>query len=147
MTLICTSLRMYHFSVPTLSRRCSCIVAGSQRVGILNDVFAQEITARTGITFYHLFPGFVKTIIPGNKPSSSLVVWVVATTVSLFGQPPELYAAVPVHVALTRPPYIIVQQTGKESPLQPFPKREDVRSKVMAWMKDATGVEIKDIHK
>ena len=84
---------------------------------------------------------------PFGGLKSSLMVWLVSTAVSLFGQPPELYAAVPVHVALTRPDYITVQQTGKDSPLQPFPKREDVRTKVMAWMKDATGVEIDDIHK
>jgi hypothetical protein len=106
----------------------------------MHDIFAQEITSRTGVTYYHLFPGFVKTNIMSANNMRFPISWLVGFGMMAMGVTPGRYASVPVWVALTRPSYITIQETGKESPIKTYPKREDVREKIMAWMKDATGL-------
>lgn len=58
----------------------------------------------------------------------------------VVGVTTDRYASVPVWVALTRPSYVTIQETGKDSPIKNYPKRVDVRDKVMMWMKSATGL-------
>ena len=115
---------------------------GGIREGALHDVFAQEITSRTGITYYHLFPGIVKTNVVKANNVGFLMSWMITMAMALVGTTPDNYAVVPTWVALTRPSYVTVDNYGKESPLKPFPKREDVRNKVMNWMINATGIEV-----
>jgi hypothetical protein len=69
------------------------------------------------------------------------ISWLVGLAFMIMGVAPDRYANVPVWVALTRPSYVTIQETGKEAPIKPYPKREDVKEKVMAWMKNATGLE------
>jgi hypothetical protein len=68
--------------------------------------------------------------------------WIMTVAMWIIGQTPDAYASVPVSVVLTRPSYYTIQQTGQEIPIGSYPKREDVREKVMAWMKNATGIEV-----
>jgi len=59
----------------------------------------------------------------------------------LFGTKPSEYAPVPVNVALERPRYYTVGATGKEAPIKAGLKGEQVRNKVMEFLKGATGVD------
>jgi hypothetical protein len=68
--------------------------------------------------------------------------WVFRAATMVFGQAPDSYASAPVWVALTRPSYNTIGAAGKEAPIHPYPKREDVRKKVMTWMENATGVKM-----
>jgi hypothetical protein len=70
-----------------------------------------------------------------------LISWLFGIACVLVGVAPNRYASVPVWVTLTRPSYITIQETGKEAPIKAYPKREDIREKVMSWMKNATGLE------
>lgn len=114
-------------------------VATALREGACNDVFAQEIT-KTGVPYYHLNPRLVTTTgIDRNQLNfpwyhlMKLFMWIMGTE-------PQMYAAVPASVVLKRPLYNAVGETGKEVPIKPGLKDEELKAKLMNWMKDATGV-------
>jgi len=61
----------------------------------------------------------------------------------IMGTDPKMYAAVPVSIILKRPPYTTAEYRGKEVSIRPGLKQEELKTKLMTWMSDATGVELK----
>jgi len=114
-------------------------VATALREAACNDIFAQEIT-KTGVPYYHLYPGLVTTSgIDRNELNfplyhlTKLLMWIMGTD-------PQMYAAVPASIVLKRPAYNTVGETGKEVPIKAGLKQEELKAKLMNWMKNATGI-------
>jgi len=119
--------------------RTQLTVATTLREAACNDIFAQEIT-KTGVPYYHLHPLVVRT--SGIDRDQLNFPWYHLTKLLMWimGTDPQMYAAVPTSIVLKRPEYYTVGYTGKEAPIKPGLKQEELKEKLMNWMKNATGI-------
>ena len=107
----------------------------------IHDVFAQEFETRAGVPYYHFYPGLVATNAVNNNEVGFLVYYLFKIA-SFMGIAPVQWAPVPVSVVLNRPSYTTVSQSGTVAPVKPAIRELELRNKVMAFFKDATGMEL-----
>jgi hypothetical protein len=112
------------------------------REGAIHDVFAQEFETRTGVQYYHFYPGLVATNAVNNNDVGFLLYYLFKIALLFMGSTPSQWAPVPVSVVLNRPSYTTVSENGTEAPVKPAIKEPELRNKVMAFFKEATGMEL-----
>lgn len=119
------------------------ILANSLREGAIHDVLAQEFEPRVGVPYYHFYPGLVITNAIDTYQLGFLFYYLWKFIMLFIGYTPIQWAPVPVSVALNRPTYTTLSETGKEAPVKAAIKEHELRNKVMAFLKDATGVDLR----
>jgi hypothetical protein len=115
--------------------------ANSMREAAIHDVFAQEFEPRAGVPYYHFSPALVATN-AGNNNDVGFLLYPLFKIASFIGITPTQWAPVPVFVVLNRPSYTTVSKKGTEVSVKPALREPELRNKVMAFFKDATGVEL-----
>jgi len=112
------------------------------REAAIHDVLAQEFEPRAGVPYYHINPRLVVTSAMDTNKVGFFFRLLVKLLWRFVGYTPDQWAPVPVSVVLNRPTYTTVGNTGKEAPVKRAIKEPELRNKVLAFLKDATGVEI-----
>ena len=120
----------------------SDVPANAMREGAIHDVFAQEFETRTGVPYYHFYPGLVSTNSMETYQVGFLLYYLIKFLSLFVGYTPIQWAPVPVSVALKRPGYTTVSENGKEAPVKPAIREPELRNQVLAFFKDATGLQL-----
>ena len=108
----------------------------------IHDVLAQEIGPRTSVPYYHINPRLVITNAMDTNKVGIFFRLLVKFLWRFVGYTPDQWAPVPVSVVLNRPTYTTIGDTGKEAPVKRAIEEPELRNKVLAFLKHATGVEI-----
>ena len=124
-----------------VSNPLTIFVASAGRECCIHDILVQELTPKLGVTYYHLYPGLVATNAMDIYQLRFPVYQLLSLAMWFWGTKPSQYAPVPVNVVLQRPSYHTIGATGKESPINAALKSEEIRNKVMKFLKEATGIE------
>ena len=117
-------------------------LASAMREAAIHDVLAQEFETRAGVPYYHINPGLVITNAMDTYQVGFFFYFLVKFLWWFVGYTPDQWAPVAVSVALNRPTYTTIGDTGKEAPVKPTIKEAELRNKVLVFLKNATGVQL-----
>jgi hypothetical protein len=116
--------------------------ANAMREGAIHDVFAQEFEPRTGVPYYHFYPGLVNTNSMETYQVGFLFYYLIKFLSLFVGYTPIQWAPVPVSVALKRPSYTTLSEKGTEAPVKAAIRETELRNKVLVFFEKASGLQL-----